>query len=381
MAASYEHLSLDERTSQLQKENGRLKCLAVSLTCAVFALIISLVLQSSTSSSSDSNSSHSFSNTSSCPLDNSTANITSNYFWGVTYVTSNTKSTVSPQSVDILQAYNNYGYSNYEYNQTMIENVRFKIGSNTKLFVAVAIYQLQEKGLLNVTDPINLYLNQTDFIKFGFSNITHWCPIVYNASDYQCENVTFEQLLSMSSGIVEALNCEYGKNSIFQKYCFDTCSEYAYYQGSIAYYIGKFINSPLMYKPGTQYAYSNANFMLAGYLIEKLSNLKFEQYLSKYITSVMGLSNTYYDPWSNNFNIKQWQTNEYLLYYNGSQVSTSEYDYGSTIGLGSCMPELNNGYTNTAGGMQSTIEDMHQWYHKLFNTYDQIPNVFNNDSY
>ena len=35
------------------------------------------------------------------------------------------------------------------------DNHIFPIGSNTKFFTAVAIYQLQEKGLLNVSDAVN----------------------------------------------------------------------------------------------------------------------------------------------------------------------------------------------------------------------------------
>ena len=34
----------------------------------------------------------------------------------------------------------------------------FPIGSNTKFFTAVAIYQLQEKGLLNVSDAVRYRL-------------------------------------------------------------------------------------------------------------------------------------------------------------------------------------------------------------------------------
>ena len=63
--------------------------------------------------------------------------------------------------------------------------------------------------------------------------------MVYNSSgdDAVCQNITFEQLLAMQSGIVESLNCGYADNSPFVDYCFDTCAEYAYYQGSISYYI------------------------------------------------------------------------------------------------------------------------------------------------
>ena len=143
----YHQIDVDEKVKQLRRSN---RCLKLALGFFVIVCVVMIVLfvvetNNEHSGSCSSNSNSNQSNNSSTNTNNSTASRIPNYFWGVTYATS--VSSESTNSIKELENFGTYGYSNYEYNQTMLENVRFKIGSNTKLFVAVAIYQLQEKGL------------------------------------------------------------------------------------------------------------------------------------------------------------------------------------------------------------------------------------------
>jgi len=50
-----------------------------------------------------------------------------------------------------------YGMANYEHSVPNTPHTKFRMGSLTKQFTAMAIMQLQEKGLLNVEDPIIKY--------------------------------------------------------------------------------------------------------------------------------------------------------------------------------------------------------------------------------
>lgn len=52
-----------------------------------------------------------------------------------------------------------YGMANYEHNVVNTPNTKFRLGSLTKQFTAMAIMQLQEKALLDVADPIINYLS------------------------------------------------------------------------------------------------------------------------------------------------------------------------------------------------------------------------------
>jgi CubicO group peptidase (beta-lactamase class C family) len=89
-----------------------------------------------------------------------------------------------------------FGYMSRTYNVKMSADNHFRVGSNTKLFTAVSIYQLYERGLLDVHDNVSDYLDQSDFEKFGFPNQTEWCPTVFGG-DGSCQPITFVQLMSM----------------------------------------------------------------------------------------------------------------------------------------------------------------------------------------
>ncbi|TKI88343.1 beta-lactamase family protein, partial [Bacillus wiedmannii] len=47
-----------------------------------------------------------------------------------------------------------FGYSNLETKQRVTEKTLFEIGSNSKAFTALAIYQLVQKGLIDLKDPV-----------------------------------------------------------------------------------------------------------------------------------------------------------------------------------------------------------------------------------
>jgi CubicO group peptidase (beta-lactamase class C family) len=91
---------------------------------------------------------------------------------------------------------NTFGFKSRTYDVPISLDNRFRVGSNTKLYTAVCIYQLHEKGLLNVTDSVSDYLDQSDFVLFGFPNQTTWCPQIHGG-DGSCQSITFVQLMAM----------------------------------------------------------------------------------------------------------------------------------------------------------------------------------------
>jgi CubicO group peptidase (beta-lactamase class C family) len=145
-----------------------------------------------------------------------------------------------------------------------------------------------------VTDNVADYLDAADFEAFGFPNQTSWCPLLRDATE--CSNVTFVQLMSMSSGLIDGVNCAYAPGSWEIEYC-PNWSIYQTYPGSIASVVGVFINRPLSLVPGSAFHYTNENFMLCSYLIEKISGLSLREYIQVHITNVLEMDNTYFDPW------------------------------------------------------------------------------------
>ncbi len=135
---------------------------------------------------------------------------------------------------------------------------KYRIGSISKIFTAVMIFQLVEEGKLKLSTPLS------DFY-----------PSLPNAS-----KITIAQLLSHSSGL----------------HSFTSDSTYMTWLNkkmTPAEMIAK-INVKPDFEPGSKHKYSNSNFILLGYIIEKLDKKPYAVTLKNRITSKIGLSNTYY---------------------------------------------------------------------------------------
>lgn len=150
-----------------------------------------------------------------------------------------------------------YGMANYELDVPNTPETKFRIGSVTKQFTAMAIVQLQEMGLLNVNDPISKYI-----------------------PDYPRGNeITILHLLNHRSGIPGCIRL----------------AEYEKKEGqaiSLKKEVDFFKNTPLEFPPGEKYQYSNAGYILLTYIIEKVSGQRYEDVLRENIFKKIGMADS-----------------------------------------------------------------------------------------
>ena len=52
-----------------------------------------------------------------------------------------------------------YGFSNVNKKKLVDDNTMYKVASISKIITAIAVMQLYEKGLIDLNDDINKYLN------------------------------------------------------------------------------------------------------------------------------------------------------------------------------------------------------------------------------
>ncbi|KAJ0389219.1 hypothetical protein P43SY_010633 [Pythium insidiosum] len=123
--------------------------------------------------------------------------------------------------------------------------------------------------------------------------------------------MTFVQLLNMGSGIADAEFC----NTPNAQWCRYTADKLAYYKGSIGKHVGDFINTPLVFKPGTNYSYANFNFVLLAYMVEKISGQSFSTYLQQNIFDKIGMTKSYFDPYSGGRGVRTRYVDEYMHFY------------------------------------------------------------------
>ena len=102
--------------------------------------------------------------------------------------------------------------------------------------------------------------------------------------------------------------------------------------------------------------------------MEKLSGLSYREYIKTHILDVIGLEDTYYDPWKSSLGPLDAKIGEgYRDYHDFSTTSdvAASY-YASSL----CSDELNPGAISGTGALVSTTADMHTWYSNLFIDYN-----------
>ena len=94
----------------------------------------------------------------------------------------------NPGLLRIWSRSSRYGFLNIPYNDPMPADAIFPVGSNTKLYVAVALYQLQEAGKVDLNASIADYLNARDFESFGMKGTSKYCPKAPGSSKCQVDH-------------------------------------------------------------------------------------------------------------------------------------------------------------------------------------------------
>lgn len=138
--------------------------------------------------------------------------------------------------------------------------------SMTKVPTSIAIMQLQEKGLLDINDPVEKYL---PFFQVEYEK----APV---------HEITIRQLLSHTSGLPDTVpailgwvhyeNIIYNQTELVERYLEDY--------------------SQLRYAPGSASSYSNFGYMVLGAVIETVSGQSYEEYVVEHILTPANMSQT-----------------------------------------------------------------------------------------
>jgi len=136
---------------------------------------------------------------------------------------------------------------------------KYRIGSVTKMFTATMVFQLVEEGKLTID-----------------TKLSKWFPQVTNA-----DKITIGEMLSHRSGLHNFTN-----DAAYTGYMTKPQSE-----ADMLVIIQK---QPSDFEPDAKAEYSNTNFVLLGYIIEKITGKPYKDELKRRITSKIGLTDTYY---------------------------------------------------------------------------------------
>lgn len=203
------------------------------------------------------------------------------------------------------------GFSDVEASAKANENSKYRIGSISKTFTTVMVLKAVEEKKLD--------LNQT---------IGKFFPTIRNA-----DKITVKQLLGHRSGIHNFTDDESYLSWLTEAKTEQEMVEIITQGGSDI-------------TPGTKAAYSNSNFVLLSFILEKTFNKSYSEILKKYITDPVGLTNTYL---GGKINTKNNEVKSYR--FSGSWQPETETDISIPLG---------------AGGIVSTPKDLVKFSDALF---------------
>jgi len=161
---------------------------------------------------------------------------------GVCYMVFNQKGTVYHYAA---------GYSDVQKQTPVTAQTVFSIFSITKTFTALAVLQLNEKGLLRLSDPVCKYLPE-----FPYGS-----------------EVTILHLLNHTAGIPNPVPIRW--IHLLQEH--DTFSGHRFFADVFQN------NRKTKHSAGQKFSYSNLGYILLGQVIEKVSGEKYEDYISHFV--------------------------------------------------------------------------------------------------
>lgn len=152
------------------------------------------------------------------------------------------------------------GYSriNEKDKKTATVETKYRIGSISKTFTAVMIFQLAEEGKLKLTETLDKYF-----------------PQIPNAS-----KITIAQMLAHRSGIHS-----FTSDADFPSWLMNPKTQ--------SELVGIIAKGNPDFEPDAKASYSNANYILLGFIVEKAGKKPYQTALKERITSKIGLTNTY----------------------------------------------------------------------------------------
>src|SRR5579864_4719011 len=205
-----------------------------------------------------------------------------------------------------------YGKAHISPDKAATPEMRYSIGSISKQFTAAAILLLQEQGKLHLDDAVGKYV----------PGLTRG------------DEVTIRQILSHTSGYQDYWPEDYLMTPMMKP-------------ATAQQIIDTWAKKPLDFEPGTQWQYSNTNFVIAGLIVEKVSGQKLMDFLVEHIFRPLGMKSV-------------WNSDETKL------TGTDATPYiRAALGPLRPAPKEGRGWMFAAGELAMTAHDLALWDESL----------------
>jgi D-alanyl-D-alanine carboxypeptidase len=205
-----------------------------------------------------------------------------------------------------------YGKAHLEPPVAATTEMRYSIGSISKQFTAAAVLMLQEEGKLSLDDAVGKYI----------PGLT------------EGDKVTIRQILSHTSGYQDYWPEDYVMTPMLKP-------------ESAQQIIDTWARKPLDFEPGTEWQYSNTNFVIAGKIVETITGAPLMDMLVSRIFRPLAMKSV-------------WNSDEAKL----TSVDATAY-YRHALGPLRTAPKEGRGWMFAAGELAMTAHDLALWDESL----------------
>ncbi len=202
---------------------------------------------------------------------------------------------------------------------------RFRMGSDTKTFVAVVMLQLVDEGKVSLDDTVD-----------------RWLPGVVSGNGNDGKRITIRQLLQHTSGVWSYTY------DLFITFTVEDFRRMQFQHVSPEQLVAIAMSHPPSFAPGTSWGYSNTNYVLAGMIIKKVTGRDWSEEVRARILVPLRMFSTF-DPgdWPD---LPAPHADGYHLFTDGTLLDTTV---------------LNHSWADAAGALITTTDDLARFWQAL----------------
>ena len=179
-----------------------------------------------------------------------------------------------------------HGHRDYDHRVPISSRDLYDVYSCTKIVTMTATMQLVEKGMIRLDEHVDTYLPafshmnvSEEFVPFKFP--MKW-PALQDRTHPAPTKITIRELMAMTSGLSYDLESEAVRTAVAESQG----------QAGTVEIVNAIARMPLLFDPGTRYAYSLGHDVIAA-VIESVSGQRYADYLQDHIFGPLGLHDMY----------------------------------------------------------------------------------------
>lgn len=230
-----------------------------------------------------------------------------------------------------LVATQTVGFADIAAKKPMTDDALFWIASMTKAITGTALMMLVDEGKVNLDDPVTKYI--PDFKR----------ATVEETGAKPTQAMTVRHLMCHMSGMPFSSPAE-----------FPTLDRLPLDRAVLSY-----INTPLLHEPGSKFEYSNCGINTAGWIIEIISGMPYDEFMQKRLFEPLGMKDTTF--WPSQEQLKR-LARAYAPHPSGNGLEAM-----GIWALTSPYSDREKRFAMPGGGLFSTLRDLARFCRMLLN--------------